>query len=175
MPRFKSVDVKLSLLDMFEVTGTWEADETQQLAAWEIYVELVTRIAVVELGAGEGVLREALSSLHALFDITRGVLRKGGPDTARPQKKGALSLGMIAVDVLNRVLRPFLARWHPLLLDWEAQRPTGKSPAQHEAEWSRSGEMRADLQRVQRVMLDYADLLGTAAGVPSLVRGAREH
>jgi hypothetical protein len=157
------------LPEVFELAGTWEADEAQQLAAWEIYVELITRIAVVELRPGEGLLREALSSLHALFDITRGVLREGGPDLARPQKKGALSLGMIAVDVLNRALRPFLAKWHPLLLDWESQRAPGKSPARHEADWPEGGALRRDLEAVQKVMTQYADLLGQAAGVPSLV------
>jgi len=29
-----------------EISGDWEADESDQKAAWELYVELVTRIAV---------------------------------------------------------------------------------------------------------------------------------
>ena len=64
---------------------------------------------------------------------------------------------MIAVDVLNRALRPFLAQWHPLLLDWKTQRPAGKSPAQHEAEWPQNTALRGGLETVQRIMLEYAD------------------
>jgi hypothetical protein len=169
MVKLKSIDVSLKFPDLFEVSGTWEADESQQLAAWEIYVELVTRIAVVELRPGHGVLREALTSVHALFDITRGVLRKGGPDLARPRKRSALSLGMIAVDILNRALQPFLSKWHPLLQTWESTRPADKSPADHELAWARNGEMRTELQEIQVIMRAYADLLGTAAGVPSLI------
>lgn len=47
-------------------------------AAWELYVEVVTRIAVVELKPGEGSLREALSSLSSPFATTRDILRKYG-------------------------------------------------------------------------------------------------
>jgi hypothetical protein len=169
MPKLKSIDVTLKVPEVFELKGTWEADEAQQLAAWEIYVELVTRIAVVELQSGAGVLREALTSLHDLFQITREVLRRGGPGVARPAKKGALSLGMIAVDILNLALRPFLSRWHAPLLAWEAKRPEERSVAEHEAAWPKNEEMRTDLRAVQAVLRDYADLLGTAAGVPPLV------
>ena len=168
MPKLKSVEVSLKFPELFELTGTWEADEAQRLAAWEIYVELVTRIAVVTLGPGDGILREALSSLHALFGITRDVLRRGGPSLAKPAKKGALSFGIIAVDVLNRGVRPFLARWHPALQGWEAGRAAGKSVADHEAAWPKNVQMRAELEAVQRVLRSYADLLGTVAGVPSL-------
>jgi hypothetical protein len=168
MAKLKGVEVRLKFPELFELAGTWEADEAQRLAAWEIYVELVTRVAVVTLRPSDGVLREALTSLHDLFDITRGVLRKGGPELARPAKIGALSLGIIAVDVLNRAVRPFLARWHPLLLTWEVNRPASKSAAEHEAVWPKSAAMRADLEALQAILRSYAELLGTVAGVPSL-------
>ena len=38
-----------------------------------MYIELVTRIAVIELRPEEGLLREALSSLYSLFDTTRKI------------------------------------------------------------------------------------------------------
>lgn len=41
----------------------WEVDQTQSRAAWSLYVELVTRIAVELLQADEGLVREALNSL----------------------------------------------------------------------------------------------------------------
>src|SRR5512135_26700 len=97
-----SVDLRTPFLT---VKGDWEADESEQQAAWELYVELVTRAATVELKPGEGLLREALSSLHQVFGETREILRKYGPGVAKPKGQGKLSLGLIAVTVLNSALR----------------------------------------------------------------------
>jgi hypothetical protein len=48
------------------------------------YIELVTRIAVVPLGPGGGLLRDALSNLYSLFPTTRDILRRYGPGVADP-------------------------------------------------------------------------------------------
>ena len=37
-----------------EAAGHWEPDQAERDAAWELYVELVTRIAVSQLGSGGG-------------------------------------------------------------------------------------------------------------------------
>jgi hypothetical protein len=81
----------------------------------------------VPLASNEGLLREALSSLYALFAITRDVLRRHGPQVAMPTRDSDYSLGQIATAVLNSELRPVLARWHPALEDWEAHRPPERS------------------------------------------------
>ena len=68
----------------------FENDEAQQRAAWSLYVELSTRIAVQPLEEGEGILREALTSLYNVFGITRQILREAGPEIAKgPQSFGA--------------------------------------------------------------------------------------
>ena len=102
--------------------GVWEPDQSEQTAAWEMYVELITRVAVVEMGPSQGLLREALDSLYSLFDSTRAILRQHGPSVARVKGKGSYSFGYLAVIILNQVLRPVLAEWHPKLLDYESQR-----------------------------------------------------
>src|SRR5437016_864259 len=53
----KSVQVGLNLY-FLQISGTWEPNEDERKAAWELHVELVTRIAVVPLGADDGLLRE---------------------------------------------------------------------------------------------------------------------
>jgi hypothetical protein len=80
--RPKQVQVKLTIPFIGEISGTWEPDEAERRASWELYVELVTRVAVVQLGPAEGLLREALSSLREVFGITRGILRRYGPAVA---------------------------------------------------------------------------------------------
>ena len=117
----KSVQVGLNLY-FLQISGTWEPNEDERKAAWELHVELVTRIAVVPLGADDGLLREALSSLYTLFATTREILRKYGPDVAEPKPDGQYNFGVLALAMLNYALRPVLARWHPALEEWEAAR-----------------------------------------------------
>jgi len=46
-------------LGFIQLESTWEIDEIQKKAAWEMYVELATRITTAELKEDEGRLREA--------------------------------------------------------------------------------------------------------------------
>lgn len=139
----------------------WELDQTQSRAAWSLYVELVTRIAVEPLKADEGLVREALNSLYSLFGTTREILKAAGPDVGIALN----SVGGIAIAVLNRGLRPFLAKWHPLLQAHEAQRPTGRSPKEHEQQWSEAGKLREELEQLRQKLKQYADALAEIAGV----------
>jgi hypothetical protein len=166
--RLTSVSVKLGLPYIGGVEGTEQQDEREREAAWEMYVELVTRIAVVELRPGEGLVREALTSLYSLFETTRAILRKYGPAVAKAKGEGDLSFGSLAVTILNGVLRPLLARWHPLLQDHEARRPEGISTLAHEQAWEHEAELRGELERVRVALVDYANVLAEVAGVEPL-------
>ena len=70
--------------------------------------------------------------------------------------------------MLNYELRPLLARWHPLLDTWEAQRPVDRSRMDHEDGWEYAGQLRGELERSRGWLVQYADLLAAAAGVPPL-------
>lgn len=169
MSTLKQVTVSLNLpFGLGGVQGTWEPSDAERQASWEMYVELVTRVTVAELRPNEGLLREALASLYSLFPATRGILRSYGPAVAQPAREGQYSFGLLAVVILNQVLRPLLADWHPRLLGWEATRTTDVSPATHEAVWSHTAELRAALGEVRGSLSDYADLLAQVAGVPPL-------
>lgn len=139
----------------------FQNDEAQQKAAWSLYVELSTRIAVQPLEEGEGILREALTSLYRVFDITRQILREAGPDIA----KGPQSFGAIAIDVLNKGLRPFLVKWHPLLKAWEEQKPSNKTTPDHERAWEYEKELRNELNKVREQMVIYVEALAKIAGL----------
>ncbi|MBA3473341.1 MAG: hypothetical protein H0T57_08990 [Rubrobacter sp.] len=169
MAELDSFQVDLSVPGIGGVSGTWKPDDSERRAAWEMYVELVTRIAVVKLHPEEGLLREALSSLYSVFGSTRQILREHGPEVAKPKGGGDLSFGYLSVTVLNTVLRPVLAKWHPLLLDYESSKKDGISPLEHEKNWSRGEELRQALEDTRARMIKYADTLGEVAGVPSLI------
>jgi hypothetical protein len=164
----KSVDVGLNLGPL-KLGGTWEPDERELEAAWEMYIELATRISTQALKDDEGILREALGSLHDLFPITRDILRRHGPTVARKKGKGTHSFAELAVYVLNYAIRPVLAEWHPLLEDYEASRPAERSVVEHEAAWERATELRSTLEELRVVLLAYANLLADVAGVAPLI------
>ena len=158
-------EVKVALdLKLFKVEGTLKLDEVPKKAAWELYVELITRISVEELKLGEGLLREALRSLYSLFGVTREILRKYGYKVADPLD-GNLSLGYLAVGVLNLELRPFLTKWHPLLLDYESRRESHISQMEHEAKWDKNEEFRKELDGVRINLTKYANILCEAIGI----------
>ena len=138
----------------------FEANEAEQRAAWSLYVELTTRIAVQTLDTHEGLLREALNSLYSLFGLTRQILRDAGPAVAHDPQ----SFGPVAIRVLNEGLRPFTSKWHPLLKDHEEQRPPGVPPLEHEHNWERFSQMRQELAELQKQMRIYADVLAEISG-----------
>ncbi len=166
MDRPKTVDVALDL-KIIKISGKWEPSNVERKAAWELYVELVTRIGVVPLD--NGILRESLNSLHSIFGSSREILRRYGPEVAEPGSDGGFSFGYLSVAVLNFTLRPFLSYWHPELSSWEDTRPTGASAVEHQAAWSRSGELRSEIETVRISLTNFSALLARVCGVPDLL------
>lgn len=98
-----SLKLKIGFLE-----GEFTPNDPDRAAAWDLYVELLTRIATQRLPEEVGDEQAALDSIYSLFPITRQVLKKHGA--------GAAAFAKIAIPVLNQVLRPFTARWHRLAL-----------------------------------------------------------
>jgi hypothetical protein len=131
----------------------------QAQAGWRIYVEVSTRIATQPLAPGSGLLHEAMSSLHALFDRVRRELKRAGGPTP-PSKGRGPTVEHLALRILNRDIRPFLARWHPALQAWEQA-----NPDKPESEWPQEQGCRAALEAMRtQVRQDCAEL-GRLIGV----------
>ena len=110
--RITSVKVELPVVGKLEMALT----PAERGFLWRFFVELTTRVATQNLAAQEGILREALTSLHGLYSVARGELASA-PPAALPFTD--ISARAYVIDILNRELRPFLSRWHPLLSAWE--------------------------------------------------------
>jgi len=175
LQKTESVTLEEVEIEWLGLKGKWVADRAQQEAAWELYVELITRISVQPLRSGEGLLREALTSMYSLFEETRRILKEHGPRVARPLQGGTLSLGRIAVEVLNLRLRPVLTKWHPLLEAHENSRPAQASPQEHENSWSRAVELRTELEDLRIHILEYASLLAQVSAVDALHAQVPKH
>ena len=88
--RFHLEKVRLSpLIGMVEITFTAHDKD----AAWELYVEMLTRIVTQPLPYNVGDDRTALDSVYALFPITREILRTHG--------RGTTQFSKVAIPVLN--------------------------------------------------------------------------
>ena len=81
-----------------------EFNQDDQAAAWELYVEMLTRIVTQPLPADVGDEQTALDSVYSLFATTRRILHQRGRSTIQFSK--------VAIPVLNQVVRPFTAKWH---------------------------------------------------------------
>ena len=132
----------------------FEFKPSDRTAAWELYIELLTRIATQPLPEFDGDEKTALDSVHSLFAITREILRRHGPKCVQFTK--------IAVIVLNQIVRPFTAKWHPLSLQNALTDPT------HQAKF------REELDDLQRDLRNYTGMLADIAGVEDLSQIAFE-
>lgn len=75
-----------------------------QEAAWELYIELITRVTTQQMCSDVGDEETALTSVYSLFGVTREILKRKGRD--------AQNFSKIAIIVLNQIIRPFTAKWH---------------------------------------------------------------
>ena len=132
----------------------WQPREPDREAAWELYVEMLTRIVTQPLPEGHGDERTALDSVYSLFGTTREILRRKGRDCVRFTK--------IAVAVLNQVVRPFTAQWHKLAKEGAFEDPQMRA------------DFRDDLQRLQAQLRKYTRALADIAQVEDLTALAFE-
>ena len=98
-----SLRIKTPFLEM-----SWEPKDEDKTAAWELYVELVTRVATQRLDPDQGDEAASLESIYQLFPLTRETIKRNG--------RYCINFSRIAVVVLNQKVRPFTAKWHPRIL-----------------------------------------------------------
>ncbi|MCT9081316.1 tetratricopeptide repeat protein [Streptomyces fulvoviolaceus] len=135
----------------------------ERSAAFNLQIELVTRVGVQPLPPEEGSLREALTSLHTLFATTREVLHQMAAEAGTP-----IGLPHIASNVINEHLRPFLTTWHTALQQHEVSCPPDLSAIAHEHHWARAMDMRAALDALRVPLTDAARELGRLCGIDLL-------
>ena len=163
MPRLANIRINLKIPGFGGISGTWEPDEAEIRAAWELYVEMATRSPLGGFSPQEGSAREALNSIYSLFDTTRAILRSYGPAVACPKGGLKLSFGYLAISMLNHVLRPLLTEWHPRLQQWERENPTLT-----EMDWPGRSDLLEALGSTESLLRQYAKLFTEVAEVPEL-------
>jgi len=139
----KSLRLKTKYLE-----AEWTSTDCDQQAAWELYVELITRISSQPLSADEGDEKAALESIYCLFPITREILKSKG--------RGCKEFTKISVIVLNQIVRPFTTKWHKECLQGVFSDKT------------KCRVFRSELKHVQKHLRLYTQLLAEIAEVEDL-------
>ena len=132
--------VKTPILEM-----DWTPGDTDKDAAWDLYVELLTRISTQPLGTEEGMEKAALDSVYSIFPLTRETLKHHG--------RGAVSFSRIAIIVLNQIVRPFTAKWHRL-----SSLEAFGDPAQCETFRNELAELQTQLKHYTQLLADLANV-----------------
>ena len=140
-------DLKLKLKSPF-LEAEIRFNDDDKKAAWELYIELLTRVTTQPLSDEAGDEQTALESIHSIFTTTREILKKYGTGTIRFSK--------IAIPVLNQIIRPFTAKWHNL------------SVAGCFSDPKKLQEFREELKLLQIDLTNYNRLLANIAGVEDL-------
>ena len=143
--KFQLEKVRLNLQAVQLEVSFQEADKD---AAWELYVEMLTRIVTQPLPAESGDEQTALDSVYSLFPTTREILRRRG--------RKAISFSKVAIPVLNQVVRPFTAKWH---------RESVAGAFQQE---DKRKEFRKEMESLQEDLRNYNRMLAEIAGVEDL-------
>ena len=140
-----SLKIKTPFLEM-----DWSPQEADKNAAWEMYIELLTRITTQPLPKEHGDEKTALDSVYSLFPITREVLKRHGRD--------AQEFAKLAVVVLNQIIRPFTAKWHKLSLQGAFEQKEQRE------------QFRKELKQLQNKLITYTQMLSDMAGVEDLTK-----
>lgn len=138
-----SLKIKAPFLEM-----EWNPSEPDKVAAWQLYVELLTRITTQALAVKEGDEKTALDSIYSLFPTTCSIIKENGRD--------CIEFTKIAVVVLNQKIRPFTAKWHRISLSRGFEDPTVCS------------QFRKELEELQATLRNYTAMLSDMAGVEDL-------
>jgi len=132
--------------------------EHDRQCAWQLYTEIVTRVAVSGKRrdpnctdfSGE-ILTESLSSLHAFFREARQIM-KSFP-VGKIKAKNQSHLGVLIHDILNNVLRPFLEKWQAdYRAWWERQDRSTSSWFEIQRQYPKHDELLRDWTNVRKLM-----------------------
>ena len=138
-----SLKINAAFLEM-----EWSPSEPDKSAAWDLYIELLTRITTQRLDPGHGDEKTALESAYSLFGTTRQIIKDNGRD--------CIEFTKISVVILNQKIRPFTAKWHKISVEggFEDEKVCA--------------EFRDELSELQSTLTRYSRMLADMAGVEDL-------
>lgn len=127
------------------IIGNKNKKKKNRKAAWDLYVEMVTRITTQPLPPEHGDEKTALDSIYSLFQQTRDILHDQGPE--------CVEFAQLAIGILNGPVRPFTASWHKRSLAGDFDDPVA------------CAEFREEHEKLRVILCGYLQALAALAGV----------
>jgi len=128
----------------------WAPQEADKDAAWDMYIELLTRITTQALPNDDGIEQTALESIYTVFGITREIIKTHG--------RNCEGFARIAIVILNQVIRPFTAKWHKLSTEGAFDNK------------EKCVLFRSELSELQTKLTNYCKMLAEISGVEDLTK-----
>lgn len=155
MPVFTKGNFQINL-GVFSLAG--ELSEEDRQCAWELYCELVSRVALVgkvdvsgeQVFVGE-TYDQSLDSLYSFVGAARALMRRypvGRLGATAPQNH----LGFFIAALLETVVRPFLEKWQAAYRHWWEQacaRLPEASPFERQEGYPHLEQMRNDWRELR--------------------------
>ena len=126
--------------------------------AHRIWTELVTRKVALPIDLDHDVIVEVYNSWYSLFGKVRDLIASIPAHVIR-EEKSTQELIRIATATLNQGLRPHLTRWQARFRNWytnQAEMLMTKTPQEVQKEFPEYSTLKADMQRVNEQMIQYA-------------------
>ncbi|CAK7056072.1 MAG: hypothetical protein TIS_03779 [Tissierella sp.] len=139
----ESLKINAKFLEM-----EFKPSNSDKSAAWELYIELLTRSTTQLLLGNNGDEKAALESISKIFNTTREIIKKYGYE--------CFEFSKIAIVILNQKIRPFTTRWH-----------TESLSGAFDSDGKRM-EFRKELRFVQEDLRTYTKMLAEMIGVEDL-------
>lgn len=125
----------------------WKPQDADKDAAWELYVELLTRVTTQALDPEQGKEEAALLSIQSIFKTTRGILKHHGRD--------CITFSKVAIIIINQIVRPFTSKWHYIFENGDLDDLT-------------RNRFRHELSVLQDKLIAYTHMLSEIAGVEDI-------
>lgn len=131
--------------------------------AWKIYVQLATRKAAIEIDENEDSIEDIYNSWYELFTTTREYLTEM-PAIELRGNQNAQKIVSLAVDVLNKGLRPHLTKWQKKYKKWynqaaNTQEHKNKDPQEIQKYFPEFNDLVKDMKNVNHGLMKYAEEL----------------
>lgn len=142
------VDVNLSLPLINSIRGLWKVSDLERSAAWETFIEIITRISSPKQDFSKRDVACELDDLEELLNKMRDILKKYGPSIGKADGVHDLSFAHLALTMINVVLRPVLLKGVKI-------NDTNLN----------NQDICKELDRVYAVLIDYCNILAQGADV----------
>ncbi|HEY4322424.1 MAG TPA: hypothetical protein VGN20_00520 [Mucilaginibacter sp.] len=125
--------------------------------AHRLHVELITRKAALLIEGEYDIIEEVYDSWHILFQLTRDELKKI-PGKLLQQNESTAALEKLAIEILNKGLRPHLTEYQTKFRRW------------YDAALKDDTNKEKSPQEIQRMYVDYEKLMDSMKKVNVILR-----